>query len=127
MAGLVLSIAVLASGTILPNVEDMKPTVDISTGIKIQCKIPNGGSNEGRLDCNGFSKDGLSSSEVTIPGEEPTFTAGNCSKSRTTSGGPVQIGVYLFTFWKCTGGESSNFVVTVDENLEITNVVVGGV
>ena len=124
MAGLVLSIAVLATGTIVPNVEAMKPTVDPLTGIKIQCKIPKGGPQTGHLFCKMTSGDGIGDLSFSTPlGSEGSGTNLCPNKIRSiTFDNPFQEGDYTFTVTKCGGG-TSVFVVTVTGG-QITNIAV---
>jgi len=109
MTGLVLSIAVLATGTILPSVEAMKPTVDSDTGIKIQCKVPKGGNNAGQLVCTISTRDGIDFYEFTTPISGPHDIEKDCEKrqKQIISTGD---GDYTFTVTKCGVGEATFFV-----------------
>ena len=121
MAGLVLSIAVLATGTILPSVEAMKPAVDSATGIKIQCKIPKGGSSDGRISCTLSARDGIDFFILLGPAIGPLNIDVDCEK-RFLSNPILKNGKYVYTVSKCGSAVSSVFEVTV-EGSQITSVV----
>ena len=114
-AGVILSIAVLATGSIVPSVEAMKPTVDPATGIKIQCKIM-----KGDLSCKVSSNDKIDYLEMILPNGEVTFTDSGCAKSHTVST-VAKEGVYIVYGEECKS-QSSQFQVFVDKYLKITMV-----
>jgi len=109
IAGALVAITVLATGTILPSVEAMKPTVDSDTGIKIQCKVPKGGNNAGELVCTMSTRDGIDSYEFTTPISGPHGIDKDCEKRQKQIISQVD-GDYTFTVTECCGGEATFFV-----------------
>ena len=102
-------VAVLATGTILPSVEAMKPTVDSDTGIKIQCKVPKGGNNAGELVCTMSTRDGIDSYEFTTPISGPHGIEADCEKRQKQIISQVD-GDYTFTVTECGGSEATFYV-----------------
>ncbi len=124
MTGLILSIVVLATGTIVQTVEAMKPTVDSETGVQIQCKIM-----KGDFMCKFSTRDKISQLDWQQPSGQTGIAAfgNNCPRSTTFTEPGIQVGVYEFTLTECNVGQAdrvSSFEVTVDNSLKITSVVV---
>ena len=120
MTGLVLSIAVLATGSILPNVEAMKPTKDPATGIKIQCKIPKSGI--AVLSCILSAKEGIDFFILLTPTSGPFNLDRDCDK-RTESKLVLQNGEFFYTVTKCGGGESVFKVTVVGSQIHSVELV----
>ena len=79
MAGLVLSIAVLATGTIVQSAEAAKPTTltDPDSGIKITCKItPSRGTFTPSFECSFSDRDGIDIVSVKQFGNNPNTPTG---------------------------------------------------
>jgi len=119
MTVLVLSIVVLATGSILPSVDAMKPTVDPSTGIKIQCRI----THDDRISCKVTSKDKLDIVTIVTPDGGGVSNPIECERSITVDPQTFVDGDTTVTATKCGGGQISVFSVTV-ENKKVTNVAV---
>ena len=109
MAGLVLSIAVLATGTIVQSAEAMKPVKDSTTGIKIQC------SAKSTFKCTMSSKEGIGAFEIIKYPSGILVSSGtynSCDKRESVSFGLAN-GNYVFKVTKCGDDPAvSEFYVT---------------
>ena len=121
MAGLVLSIAVLATGTIVQSAEAAKPlsAKDPNSGTKITCKVTDKPGSSVNFGCVFHDTDGID--EVSWGPSNRDF---DCQKRVKISiaGGTHVHGTWTFTVTDCAAN-TSTFDVTV-ENQQVTSVVV---
>jgi hypothetical protein len=111
MTGLVLSIVVLATGTIVPSVEAMKPTLDPITGIKLQCKVM-----KDHLICKATSKEKIDAILMVFESEGVDAVGGDCKKSKSVADDTIENGSYLLTVIECGQGLETIFLVLVEND-----------
>ncbi len=125
MLGLVLSIAVLVTGTIVPNVEAEKPDKagkppkdDSESGINFSCK-----AFKGKLDCKASSRNEIDHYTMMFPSDYILEHTGTCQRSQPFADNSIETGTYEVYVRECITGNTYEYRITVDANLKITSTV----
>ena len=127
MTALVLSIAVLATGAILPYADAAKPDKgtgkppkgdDSESGINFSCN-----DRKGALNCKASSRELIGAFYVDFPGYDYIDYTGTCQRTQPFSDPSIETGVYEVTVHECGTGLDFKFEITVDANLKITSIV----
>ena len=121
IAGLVLSIAVLATGTIVPNVEAKgKPTQDAepTSQIKFSCS-----DRKGELACKASSRQEVGAYTMVFPSGDSLIFTGMCQRTQPFADNSIETGIYVVTVHECGTNLDSTFEITVNEKLKITSTV----
>ncbi len=130
IAGLVLSIAVLVTGTIIPNVEAKgKPIKDgePTSGIKLSCndrkdKLTCKASSRLKIDAISVEYYDKSGTEVPLD-PNPDFLI-TCQRTQPFSIYPIEEGTYEITVHECpvNTGFTDKFTITVDSDSKIVDI-----
>ncbi len=129
MTGLILSIVVLATGTIVPYAEAGKPDKETgkppkddsgSSGINFSCN-----DRKGSLNCKASSSERIGAFSMLTPdgGEDDIDYSGICQRSQPFGDSDIEEGKYEITVHECGTGLDFNYSIYVDENLKITSIV----
>ena len=127
MTALVLSIAVLATGSILPYAEAAKPDKetgkpnkggDSESGINFTCN-----DRKGALNCKASSREQIGAFSIHFPDGGGVYYTGICQKSQPFGDSSIETGIYEVTVHECGTGLDFKFEITVDANLKITSIV----
>jgi len=127
MTALVLSIAVLATGAILPYADAAKPDKgpgkpdkgdDSKSGINFSCN-----DRKGALNCKASSNEKIGTFSMEFPDGDGVYFTGTCQRSQPFGDTSIQTGVYEVTVHECGTGLDFKFEITVDANLKITSIV----
>jgi hypothetical protein len=126
MTGLILAIAVLVTGTIVPNVEAAKPdkgtgkppTDDSESGINFSCK-----AGKGKLNCKASSRNEIDYYTMKFPDGGGFSHTGTCQRSQPFADDSIETGVYEVYVRECITGNTYEYEITVDSNFKITSTV----
>ena len=121
MTGLVLAIVVLATGTIVPNVDAKRPDKgdDSKSPVKLSCN-----DRKGALSCKASSREQVGAFYVDFPGDDYIDYTGTCQRTQPFSDSSIETGIYVVTLHVCGSINSDyTFEITVDENFKITSKV----
>ena len=118
MMGLVLSIAVLVTGTIVQTVEAKGPPPkepkEPKSGIKFSCN-----DRKGVLSCKLTSKNKVGAFYVDFPGDDFISYTGTCQRSQPFSDPTIEVGTYVVTAHECS--EGVGFTDIYEIHVEATN------
>ncbi len=120
MTGLVLAIAVLVTGTIVPNVEAAKPSQDAepTSQIKFSCK-----AGKGELACKASSRNKIDHYTMVFPSGDSLIFTGMCQRTQPFADNSIETGIYEIYVRECITGNTYEYEITVDANLKITSTV----
>jgi len=122
MTGLILSIAVLATGTFVPNVEAKgKPIKDVeepTSSINFSCT-----DRKGELNCKASSRDQIGAFKIDFPNGGGIDYTGTCQRSQPFGDSSIESGVYKVKVHECGTNLDFEFEITVNERLKITSTV----
>jgi len=127
MTALVLTIAVLATGTIVPYVDAAKPDkgtgkppkgADSESGINFSCK-----AFKGKLDCKASSRNEIDHYTMKFPSDYILEHTGNCQRSQPFADNSIETGTYEVYIRECITGNTYEYEITVDSNFKITSTV----
>jgi hypothetical protein len=123
MTGLILSIAVLVTGTFVPNVEAKgKPTQedesDSKFGINFSCT-----DRKGELNCKASSRDKIGAFKMDFPDGGGIDYSGTCQRSQPFGDSSIESGTYEVEVHECGTDLDFKFEITVDAKSKITSIV----
>ncbi len=127
MTALVLSIVVLATGSILPYAEAGKPDKetgkppkgdDSESGINFSCN-----DRKGALKCKASSNEKIGAFSIEFPDGEGVYYTGTCQRSQPFGDSSIESGTYEVEVHECGTDLDFKFEITVDANLKITSIV----
>jgi len=121
MTGVILSIAILATGTIVPNVEARgKPTQDEepTSSLSFSCKAM-----KGKLDCKASSKQKVGPYTMEFPSGDRLDYTGTCQRSQPFADTSIESGTYKVEVHECGTDLDFKFEITVNSKLKITSIV----
>jgi len=128
MTALVLSIAVLATGAIVQDVEAKgkpvkadKPQTDdkeSTSGINFSCN-----DRKGALSCKASSSDKIGDFDMQFPNGGGIYYTGSCQRTQSFGDTSIETGVYAVSVYECGTGNTYDYEITVDSKLKITSTV----
>ena len=125
MTGLILSIAVLVTGTFVPNVEAKgKPIRDDGgeeepkLSISFSCT-----DRKGELNCKASSRDQIGAFKIDFPNGGGIDYTGTCQRSQPFGDSSIESGVYKVEVHECGTDLDFKFEITVDAKSKITSTV----
>jgi hypothetical protein len=128
MTGLILSIVVLATGSIVPDVEAGKPDKetgkptkdgsDSKSGINFSCT-----DRKGELNCKASSGDKIGAFSMKFPNGDGIDYTGTCQRSQPFGDSSIETGTYEVRVHECGTDLDFKFEITVDENFKITSII----
>ena len=124
MTGLILSIAVLVTGTFVPNVEAKgKPIRDDggeepTLSISFSCT-----DRKGELNCKASSRDQIGAFKIDFPNGGGIDYTGTCQRSQPFGDSSIESGVYKIEVHECGTDLDFKFEITVDAKLKITSII----
>ncbi len=124
MTGLILSIAVLVTGTFVPNVEAKgKPIRDggeeePKLSISFSCT-----DRKGELNCKASSRDQIGAFKMDFPDGGGIDYTGTCQRSQPFGDSSIESGVYKIEVHECGTDLDFKFDITVDTKSKITSIV----
>ena len=123
MTGLILSIAVLMTGTIVPNVDAKgKPIKDVdeepTSSLSFSCKAV-----KGKLDCKASSREKVGAYTMEFPSGDRLDYTGTCQRTQPFADNSIESGTYKVTVHECGTDLDFKFEITVNSKLKITSIV----
>ena len=123
MTGLILSIAVLVTGSIVPNVEAKgKPIKEDDSepkfAISFSCT-----DRKGELNCKATSRDKIGAFKMDFPDGGGIDYTGTCQRSQPFGDSSIETGTYEVEVHECGTDLDFKFEITVDARSKITSIV----
>jgi hypothetical protein len=123
MTGLILSIAVLVTGTFVPNVEAKgKPIKEDDSepkfAINFSCT-----DRKGELNCKATSRDKIGAFKMDFPDGGGIDYTGTCQRSQPFGDSSIETGTYEVEVHECGTDLDFKFEITVDARSKITSIV----
>ncbi len=127
MTALVLSIAVLATGAIVQDVEakgkpikeDKGQTQDkeSTSGINFSCN-----DRKGALSCKASSSENIGDFSMEFPNGGAIYSTGSCQRTQSFGDTSIEDGKYAVSVYECGSGHSYYYEITVEKS-KITSTV----
>ena len=135
MTALFLSIAILATGTIVPDVEAKKPSGEDKKPGGGDTKPPKDDSvneihfsctdRKGAILCKASSNEKIGAFSMKFPDGGDVYYTGTCQRTQSFGDSSIEPGIYEVRVHECGTNLTYDFEITVDANLKITSIVGG--
>ncbi len=123
MTGLILSIAVLVTGSIVPNVEAKgKPIKEDDSEPKFTINF-SCTDRKGELNCKASSRDQIGAFKMDFPDGGGIDYTGTCQRSQPFGDTSIESGTYKIEVHECGTDLDFKFEITVDARSTITSIV----